>query len=411
MASKTVGLITEYNPLHNGHAYHIQKAKELTGADNVIVIMSGNFLQRGEPAIIDKYSRTKMALLAGADLVIELPFYFACSSAYFFAHGAISLLEKCGCIDYLCFGSETDDIASLTHIAKILSDEPYEYRALLKEKLSEGFSFPKARLLALQAFSDNASVLSDMLEGPNNILGIEYIRALLSFNSTIKPVTIKRSDNGYHSLNIDSCISSATSIRHCISQNNWNFSHAVPDYVYALLQQKNNICFPVRTDDFSLLLHYKLLSEKSNFEKYTDISEDFSNAIQKNIGSFNSFDDFAFLLKNKNYTYTRISRCLFHILLNHTTDKLEAFKQAGYGQYLHVLGFNKNSDIMKKIKENSKIMLITKTSDAINKLDSIGKEMLNADIFAADVYNSIIQDKFGQKIANDYQHRLEIISR
>ena len=194
---KITGLITEYNPFHNGHLYHIKKAKEITGADAVIVIMSGNFVQRGAPAIMPKRLRTEIALNAGVSLVIELPVCYATGSAEYFASGAISILDSLGCIDSICFGSECGDYKKLEHIAKILADEPEAYRLSLKNQLKTGLSFPKARQNGLKEYSKDDS-LDEILEHPNNILGIEYVKALYLQKSPIKAYTIKRIVSDYH---------------------------------------------------------------------------------------------------------------------------------------------------------------------------------------------------------------------
>ena len=211
---KIVGLIAEYNPFHNGHEYHIQKAKEVTGADTVIVVMSGNFVQRGAPAIMPKHLRAKVALKSGASLVLELPVCFATGSAEYFAQGAVALLDSLGCVDALCFGSECGDIQPLTRIAEVLSDEPEEYRALLRASLKEGLPFPSARERALQDYLHDPA-LSRILASPNNTLGVEYIKALIRQDSTIRPYTILRKDSRYHADTLEPAgnFSSATAIR------------------------------------------------------------------------------------------------------------------------------------------------------------------------------------------------------
>lgn len=209
---KTVGLITEYNPFHNGHLYHIEKAKELTGADRVIVIMSGDYVQRGTPAVLSKHSRAHMALLNGASVVLELPVCYSCASAEFFAKGAVSVLDGLGCIDALCFGSECGNLEHLTSIAHLLSAEPETYRHHLQSSLKNGMSFPAARCHALKKMTGDAYA-SQILSDPNNILGIEYLKALKKLNSPIVPFTLKREFSGYHDTELHDCSSSASAIR------------------------------------------------------------------------------------------------------------------------------------------------------------------------------------------------------
>ena len=215
---KTAAIICEYNPFHNGHEYHIMQTRNITGADCVIAIMSGNYVQRGTPAVMDKKIRTKSALLGGADLVIELPLFAACSSAPDFAIGAVSLLHKLGVIDYLSFGSECQDINKLKQIASFLIQHEEGIERGTKELMSLGHSYPKAKELYLREHLDDASLI-EVLKQPNNILGIEYLKALLQLDSPIIPVCVTRVSNDHHSKELTPSISSATSIREILEQN------------------------------------------------------------------------------------------------------------------------------------------------------------------------------------------------
>ena len=221
-------VIAEYNPFHNGHAYQLAKARELTGADYLVVIMSGDFVQRGAPAILDQHDRAELALLGGADLILQLPCHFALGSAQHFARGAVSLLTALGCVDFLCFGSEYGDTAPFLELADVLLHEPEEYRELLSGLLRNGLSFPTARAQALSAyFSDSASFsslskeeLDTFLKEPNNILGIEYVQALLLSQSRIRPVTIRREGSGYHEGALFThALPSATAMRNLLFSN------------------------------------------------------------------------------------------------------------------------------------------------------------------------------------------------
>ncbi len=210
---KVAGLIVEYNPFHNGHLYHLEQSKKLTGADCIVCIMSGNFIQRGEPALVNKWARAKMALLSGADLVIELPLVYAMSSAEFFAYGAVSILNSLNIVDYLCFGSESGSIDELDNIADILVWEPQAYKELLKNHINKGISFPSARQKALADYLNIGSASLNILSESNNILAVEYLKALKRTESQITPVTIKRINNTYNTCDLTGNISSATAIR------------------------------------------------------------------------------------------------------------------------------------------------------------------------------------------------------
>lgn len=307
---KVVGIIAEYNPFHKGHAYHIKKAKELTGCYYCIVVMSGNYTQRGIPAMIDKHSRAQMALLNGADLVIELPVRFATSSAEGFATSAVSLLNATGIVTDLCFGSECGDVDKLSKIAKVLLEEPEEYKEVLKRELKNGHSYPVARNMALQGLDcwdfDSLKILSM----PNNILGIEYMKALMKTGSQMNPVTVKRKGSNYNDCSLSELYSSAMAIRSSIAttENLENIYSDVPKNVYDIMKEKQNISFPIVPDDFSQMLHYKLISEKENgFTQYIDVSPDLSDRIVKNVYQYKNYESFCDLLKTKNMTYTRIS--------------------------------------------------------------------------------------------------------
>ena len=327
---KAVGIIAEYNPFHNGHKYLIEKAKEITGADYAIIVMSGNFTQRGTPAITDKYIRTEMALLNGADLVIELPSHYACSSAEFFATGAITLLNKLGVVDSICFGSESGNITNLYNVAKILADEPEEFQQQLKLFLKRGYSYPMARNQALEATIPDFVNYMDVIKTPNNILGIEYIKALLRTNSTITPFTVQRIGSCYHDHKLSVAYSSAIAIRQSLEFGNSleKIEDQVPKNCLSILSEHYNKSYPVFMDDFSTLLKYKLLTEAPNsFCKYADISSDLSDKIKKNIFKIDSINNFCDLLKSKDLTHARINRCLGHILLNIHQEEMDVLKE------------------------------------------------------------------------------------
>lgn len=404
---KTVGLITEYNPFHNGHAYHIEKAKMLTGADRVIVVMSGDFVQRGAPAVMPKHLRAKSALLSGASLIIELPVCFATGSAEYFAQGSISLLNQLGCIDSICFGSECGDLHLLKEIAQILADEPIEYQTALKQALKEGASFPAARQEALNIYSDK---YSEILASPNNILGIEYLKALAKIHSKMEPFTIKRIGAGYHDMDIDGQFSSATAIRSDIyqladvnsSSESLPLTHIqtqVPSSCHELMKKNYQTRYPVKADDFSLLLKAKLLSETAgSLSHYLDMSPELANRILRLRNDYLSFEQFCDLLKTKELTRSRISRSFIHVLLGITNDWLTAMKAPA--PYARILGFRRDhADLLGILKRTSDIPLITSPARAV--LADTAYQMLELDIYASDLYESVITDLYGTPFHNE----------
>lgn len=404
---KTVGLITEYNPFHNGHAYHIEKAKMLTGADRVIVVMSGDFVQRGAPAVMPKHLRTESALLSGASLIIELPVCFATGSAEYFAQGSISLLNQLGCIDSICFGSECGDLHLLKEIAQILADEPIEYQTALKQALKEGASFPAARQEALNIYSDK---YSEILASPNNILGIEYLKALAKIHSKMEPFTIKRIGAGYHDMDIDGQFSSATAIRSDIyqladvnsSSESLPLTHIqtqVPSSCHELMKKNYQTRYPVKADDFSLLLKAKLLSETAgSLSHYLDMSPELANRILRLRNDYLSFEQFCDLLKTKELTRSRISRSFIHVLLGITNNWLTAMKAPA--PYARILGFRRDhADLLGILKRTSDIPLITSPARAV--LADTAYQMLELDIYASDLYESVITDLYGTPFHNE----------
>lgn len=404
---KTVGLITEYNPFHNGHAYHIEKAKMLTGADRVIVVMSGDFVQRGAPAVMPKHLRAESALLSGASLIIELPVCFATGSAEYFAQGSISLLNQLGCIDSICFGSECGDLHLLKEIAQILADEPTEYQTALKQALKEGASFPAARQEALNIYSDK---YSEILASPNNILGIEYLKALAKIHSKMEPFTIKRIGAGYHDMDIDGQFSSATAIRSDIyqladvnsSSESLPLTHIqtqVPSSCHELMKENYQIRYPVKSDDFSLLLKAKLLSETAgSLSHYLDMSPELANRILRLRNDYLSFEQFCDLLKTKELTRSRISRSFIHVLLGITNDWLTAMKAPA--PYARILGFRRDhADLLGILKRTSDIPLITSPARAV--LADTAYQMLELDIYASDLYESVITGLYGTPFYNE----------
>lgn len=410
------GIIAEYNPFHNGHLYQIEQVKK-NGADYVIIVMSGDFLQRGTPAILDKWSRTQMSLSCGADLVIELPAVLATASAQYFARGGVSILDKLGCIDTISFGCESDDISMIQTLSSYLSEEPDNYKEKLQHYLRKGNSFPKARELAL---SDCLSAeIAAFASSPNNILALEYCIALLERNSTMNILPIKREGSGYHDTFLSKdTFASATAIREILgkatpNENTCNNSvlspelkNQLPEAVYSILDKK--VTEYITQNDFSSLLHYKLLTEvNSSLAKYADVTEDLSDKIHKNLRYYSDYTGFCELLKSKELTYSRINRALTHILLNITQEMYDDTKTNDYAGYARILGFRKESaPLLSEIGKKTAIPLISKLADASKILNEHELRNLEHDIFCSHVYESIVATKTDNAIRNEYQREI-----
>lgn len=409
-------VIAEYNPFHNGHAYQLEKARKLTGADYLVVIMSGDFVQRGAPSILDQHDRAALALLGGADLVLQLPCYFSLGSAQHFARGAVSLLDALGCIDFLCFGSEYGDTAPFLELADVLLQEPEKYRELLAGLLRSGLSFPTARAQALSAyFSDAASFsslsqeeLEAFLKEPNNILGLEYVQALLLLKSRIRPVTLLRKGSGYHTEKLShSVLPSATAMRNFLFsdtvQDLSSLASCMPETVFSAFQSAVTVHGLLTSDDFSLLLAARLLAEtKESLSSYLDLSPDLANRIFRLRCSCASFSEFALQLKTKEMTYTRISRALMHLLLNQKT-----MYPAGYNR---VLGFRKNAGpLLKESGKHSSLPLITKAADAPRLLAGDALAAFESDIQSSLLYETVRSHKTGTPFTHEYQKKLVLL--
>lgn len=357
-------IIAEYNPFHKGHLYHIKKTKELTKCDGIICIMSGNFVQRGLPSIVDKWSRTTMALKNGIDLVIELPVVYSLASAEFFSYGSISLINSLNIVNTLSFGSELGDITILERIAEVLLEEPVQYKKLLSFYLEQGLSFPKARSNALESFikSNNIPIenLSVILNSSNNILGIEYLKSLLKLESNIKPLTIERLGESYNSKNIAE-ISSATAIRKFIFSNNSikDLKDLLPLETFHILTNYGEENFPLEGDILPYLKH-KIYTNRNCLLKIPDVKEGIENKI---IYEILRSDDFSYILNNiksKRYTLTRIHRILMQLFLGFENYPIEDMRKSK-APYARILGFNsKGQEMLKEIKKKSMIPIITK---------------------------------------------------
>lgn len=393
-----LGLIVEYNPFHNGHLYHFNTSLNITQAENSVCVISGNFVQRGEPAVVDKWSRTLMALNAGIDLVIELPVSYCVQSAEIFAYGAVTLLNSLGIIDKLCFGSECGDIGLLQNIAHIISDEPDEYKDYLKYEIKTGQSFAASRANAIAKFfvhnspkgSPNHEQLKFLLQSSNNILAFEYLKWLYRLDSKIEPVTIKRIYSEYNDESICMPYASATAVRKAIKENKLNdLNKILPYYVTEILHnQFKSGKGPIFLEHFSqpLLCILRRLSN-ADISKIVDVNEGLENKIKKAAIMSSSIGQLICNIKSKRYSETRIRRILINILLGITRDDLNSFKLAGGPQYVRVLGFSgKGKNLINNIKSKCSLPIITNVSE-FKRLDNIIlKRMMELDILSTDIY-------------------------
>lgn len=390
-----VGIVTEHNPYHNGHLYHVEKARESCGADYVISVMSGHFLQRGEPALFNKWARAKMAVRGGVDLVIELPTAFSVRSASTFAHGSVSLLNSTGVTTHLCFGSESGSIDNLWPAARLLYDEPAEFKAHLNNYLNQGLSYPAARDRAVSSCLTQTPVgcPPDILSSPNNILGIEYMKSLLTLQSNIKPVTIKRQAAGYHDTDIKqgSSIASATSIREELRQSEGHATESaenvVPPTTFSIIQEETAAGRgPVFIENYAKLLFYLLrTSSPEDIAALCDVTEGLENRIISSASTAGSVKELLNMIKTKRYTWTRLQRILTYIVLGFTSYRAKSFDSTG-PRYLRVLGMSsKGRELLRLIKKKADLPVITITSPFLHKNDPVS-EMLNFDIKATDIY-------------------------
>lgn len=414
---KVTGIIAEYNPFHKGHQYHLEQAKKQTGADFCMVIMSGNFVQRGTPAILDKYIRTRMALEGGADLVFELPCAYATASAELFSEAAVTFFQHTGCVDALCFGSEQASLPLLSRIARILNDEPEGYRLFLQNRLKEGDSYPRAVYAALTRFlleNDTLSQstiqqayhLSNQLSCPNNILGIEYLKALMRLGSKIEPFCIERKGSGYHTLELtDNELGSSTAIRDIIeSQSSLQLIRRhVPSYVFDCLNNLYHTTYPIVPDDLSLLLDYRLLTDP-HLEDIADMTKELALRIKNRDPKPQTFSECALSLKTKNITLTHINRALLHTVLHITKEMMIDCRQTGLISYARLLGFRSQAaPVLSQMKKNGSVPIITKVADAKKILSPEAMQMFEKDIEAAELYRRLIYHRYRTTIPDEYR--------
>lgn len=388
---RITGIIAEYNPLHKGHEFHIAKTKSITNADYVIAVLSGDFVQRGIPAITDKHTRTKMALEAGIDLVIELPASYALSSGEGFGFGGISLLNQLGCVDTVSFGTETGELTSIEAIAKLLSNETPFYKQAYQTALKNGLTHPAARMYALK--ESYPELDASILDGnSNNMLALEYCKALYRLNSAITPVTVKREGQDYLAKNVVE-----TDVENLAPTNLEEFTSAtaIRNILEKDTTSRQKFVF---LDDFSRVLHYKLLTlDLDSLLTYREVTETFANKILKHRNNFTSFTQFANLLWTKDTTYAKVCRTLMYILLDMKKDDWDVHNPVPYAR---VLGFRKDATpLLAEIKKCSSIPLVSKLADAEKVLGKDALQLLDLDIKAAHIYDSVRLHKTAYSMA------------
>ena len=390
---KVVGIIAEYNPFHNGHLYHLLQAKDLAQADYVVAVISGNFTQRGDTSIVDKWTKAYMAICGGCDLVLELPTVYSVSSAENFASGAVKILDSLKIVDSIAFGAEASDLATLNNIANVLYTEPRGYTNILTHELQKGISFPSARENAILMYLNDIKRYANILNSPNNILAIEYLKALKTQKSNMNPIMVKRSKVYYNDDRIVDDFASATAIRKLIKRREYeDLRKVVPRSTYKILSRQirdGNIVLGL--ENFEKEIIYTL--RKMNIREIAnlpDVSEGLENLIKNSADNCNDMSKLIANIKSKRYTQTRIQRILLYALLGIDKKMMEDSKKVT--PYVRVLGFtNKGKELISEInKRNPKINMITSVKKFIEKNNKPSNrtimQMLQKDIFATDVY-------------------------
>jgi len=384
---KACGIVVEYNPFHNGHLYHLHNSKEITGSDTVIAVMSGNFVQRGEPAVIDKFMRIKSALINGVDMVLELPLPYAAASAEIFAKAACSILSKTNIVDKMCFGSETGEIEPLYVIAKHLSNEESSFQRVLRRELAKGLSFPAARAAAVAAALDKTHPgISCAINTPNNILAVEYLKSIIKENLPITPFTFKRQGGEHNSASFSNSYASATAIRrHLHEYKDINeLMPFMPKESFEILNTEHLKGAVNHMDKFSHFFHFALQNTKPKPDTLSDIcglSFDMQNrliaAAQDN---FNIYDVIR-AAKAKNYTHAALRRAVLSVVLGINRKFLYSPVP-----YIRVVGLRRNrKDLLHSLHKNASLPIITNLKYA-HKLPEDARIMLEMEIAATKIY-------------------------
>lgn len=413
--NRVLGIIAEYNPFHNGHMYHLQKAKEQSGAQYCICVMSGNFVQRGNTSIVNKWKKAEMALLNGVDLVIELPTIYSVASAEGFSLGAIKLLNNLKIVDAISFGTETSDFAALNNISSIVNEEPMKYKSILNSELKKGLSFPKARENALMLYLNDNKRYDNILNTPNNILAIEYLKALKKIKSTIQPIPIKREKVYYNDNVIVDEFASATAIRKLLKNEDFSeIRKVVPKSTYQILKKETelgNVVLGLSRYEKEIIYNLRRMTV-SEIAELPDVNEGLEHSLKNAANYSNDITNLINIVKTKRYTVTRIQRILICVLLGITKRDVGMAKKAE--PYIRVLGFNeKGKELISRInKQNPKATVITSVKkfqdkNNNNKNSKIYKRLLDIDIFSTNVYTMACKS---ESLANlDYTKNMVIL--
>lgn len=413
--NRVLGIIAEYNPFHNGHMYHLQKAKEQSGAQYCICVMSGNFVQRGNTSIVNKWKKAEMALLNGVDLVIELPTIYSVASAEGFSLGAIKLLNNLKIVDAISFGTETSDFAALNNISSIVNEEPMKYKSILNSELKKGLSFPKARENALMLYLNDNKRYDNILNTPNNILAIEYLKALKKIKSTIQPIPVKREKVYYNDNVIVDEFASATAIRKLLKNEDFSeIRKVVPKSTYQILKKETelgNVVLDLSRYEKEIIYNLRRMTV-SEIAELPDVNEGLEHNLKNAANYSNDITNLINIVKTKRYTVTRIQRILICALLGITKRDVGMAKKAE--PYIRVLGFNeKGKELISRInKQNPKATVITSVKkfqdkNNNNKNSKIYKRLLDIDIFSTNVYTMACKS---ESLANlDYTKNMVIL--
>ncbi|HHW92249.1 MAG TPA: nucleotidyltransferase [Firmicutes bacterium] len=420
------GVIAEYNPFHHGHSHHLKEARRLTGADFLLCILSGNFTQRGEPAVVNKWARTRMALENGADLVFELPVVYAVRHAQGFAAGAVKLLEATGVVDYLVFGSEHGHTPELKALADFLGQENLPFRERLKTYLEQGYPFPAARSMSLIDYHKQKDIpglegltpegVNTLVRHPNNILGLEYLQALKQIKSAIRPLTIPRLGAGYHEKKLTTRIASATAIRLALHNKNRNsplLKFMPPKAWRILLEEINEGRAPVFLDSFApqiiALLRRTPLAE---LRQIAGVGEGLENRLKGVASSSGTIEALLAGLKTKRYTHTRLQRLLLHLLFNFTGEDASDFSPQREPCYLRLLGFTpRGRQLLKCIKKRATLPLVTKPArDLVPHIQTSQRtaRMWELECLATDLYVLAYPCPRAHQAGQDYTQPLVI---
>ena len=380
---RVVGVIAEYNPLHNGHIYHLERAKAKSGADYCIVVLSGNFVQRGEIACMDKYTRAAWAVKGGADLVLELPSVYAIASAERFALGGIRTLLGCGVVTHLAFGCEEADAQKLYRLCEVLVHEPPAFRSALHRHLSMGKSYPRARYDALADIHTPDDILQTLTQ-PNNILAIEYLRALGTYAPDIEPIPITRIGSGYHVDTLDGTYSSATAIRKALHNGDEAVLSTMPSFVGGAMLYDPQ--FPIHPNAVGPLILYAIRSMSArSLSELPDVAEGFENILARASRKCNDIDSFYESVKSKRFTLARCKRIGLCAMLGITNEQVHATVRSGESEYLRVLAMASGArSLLSEIAKRSHAPLILRNAD-ITACPSIVQRNLTTDAFSTDV--------------------------